>query len=232
MNIPNKLFFFSVGYVEEAMNGSLPVSANRREFSSNEEALYAFGKDLWESLEELRLSHNEEVLERKERGFNECCLETISGARKKNLHFLCGKCWTPCILDEKRTPNFAVTDYIKKLIGLTNDQAGYDLWEEMANRGWEIGSAHFHYGKYELLIVENYQWHPNFDKFGLLGTEWISSIVEIPDDGNNWKQCPIPEENLEYEDMCDEDITFAYSKLLSKEEEENKKEEKEQEDNK
>lgn len=177
--LKNKIFVISTGYVEDASCGSLLVRTDQ-EFASTSEALYCLGKDIYDYYEELRLSINERVEEYEQKGMRDCCIAS------KNLgSYMCAKCWEHCKKNEKKTTPEFVVDSLFKYMGLTNDQAGYDFYEGMGERGWDFSSS-LPRENFSMIIVNNYCWHPNFIKYGNLGAEWQEWVVS-PNNPVGWK---------------------------------------------
>lgn len=203
--------FISTGYVENAQVGCLPVVAYGS-FASVEETLYFFGKDLWDSIEYFRTSQNEEVQERFQKGLPQCCQDTRE-QKLKARGFLCGKCWAPCILDTTVTSPDSVVNYIRELTGLTNDTSDSLLWQDMQNKGWEIGMIYYYPGTCEMVSVDNYYWFPNYNKYKLGEAEWTVAQMVIPEKkaGESfYNKIPL-DKNLKFteeEQQTDFDFTF------------------------
>lgn len=161
-----RLFLVDFGYVESALLGQIPFRSHA-EYSSVEEGLQALGQAVFDSLEEIRADHNHQVEKNLSRGLGLCC-QTV---RDTSSRLWC-KCGTPIREAAVQTTAVKVIDTLSELLGKSNDET-LDLWQRLADRGWELGTLGDFYGDTQKLVfVHNYCWHPDFDRFGNLATEW------------------------------------------------------------
>lgn len=162
--------------MEDASVGVLPVY-HQEGFDSAEEALHDFGKAVFVALENVRGYHNNHVNERiNGKRFHECCEITLL-ANPSSIY--CVKCVGEIRCDNKVTTREQVLDYIEHMKNATNDDSRYEVIEGINNEGWEPGQYMPRTGSSLLLHVDNYDWHPDFNKFGNGSSEWQISEVNV-----------------------------------------------------
>lgn len=173
-----------MGYAEDASVGVLPVFSMEG-FDTAEEALHSFGNAVFSGLEAVRDHHNARVSDRLTHGFLKACCKASLAFNAEYL--FCAKCGYEIRADEKITSRDQVLDYIKNLIGKTNDESEYDIIEGINNDGWEPGIFAPYSGEYKALDVGNYDWHPDFATFGNGSSEWKVSTVSVTKEESGWK---------------------------------------------
>lgn len=171
------ILLVGTGYVESASLGSLPVSGEK-EYASAEEAIYDFGKAVWTYLEQEREYQNQRF---EERIHKPCCLKALETAGDKSGNKFCSKCGGSLGGSQKQTHAQEVVDFVHEMTHSSIGDGMGEAWDFIATEGWTLNSIFWHSGKVVLVEIDNFQWHPNFTKYGLLNTEWRMQEIEISD---------------------------------------------------
>lgn len=170
MQNKNISFLIGSGYAENATVGYLPVTIRNHTISnlSVSEALHNFGQAVYNALENARQDFNYTAKRRREENFynNRCCLKEYA----ESLRETCPKCFSPIRENNVQTTRDDVLEQVKKWTMSTNDSSDYELIDDLQTMSLDLFK--FTPQSHTLVLVENFDWHQDYDQYGNGMSRW------------------------------------------------------------